>query len=231
MAWEVIHVTVGSTINFIFPLLYPNTKLGFSSFPILLHLVLTWKCRCLKLDGVSDGAPLPLVCNCEQLAVVQTRSRGLILFMNMIDLYLCFSLRNSVGVRVAATSFNGVQMTLMTETLLLADRGGRLTTTFLDMSLDIYVSRDERFGHLKLSNFLANALKSIAQVVKPKLELLFGNTPEDFDSFEDVFKLYEDGIKVPESILKNIRDKIPVEMLKEILQADGERSLKFPIPK
>ena len=84
---------------------------------------------------------------------------------------------------------------------------------------------------MKLSYFLANALKSIAQVVKPKLELLFGNTPEDFDSFEDVFKLYEDGIKVPESILKNIRDKIPVEMLKEILQADGERSLKFPIPK
>ena len=98
------------------------------------------------------------------------------------------------------------------------------------MSLDIYVPRDEKFGHLKLSDFLANALKSIAQIVKPELESLFDSIPEEFDSFEDVFKLYEGGIKVPESILKNIRDKIPAEMLKEILRTDGERFLKFPVP-
>jgi len=34
----------------------------------------------------------------------------------------------------------------------------------LAMSLDIYVPRDERADHLKLSDFLANALKSIIQV-------------------------------------------------------------------
>ena len=85
------------------------------------------------------------------------------------------------------------------------------------MSLDIYVPRDEQFIHLKLSYFLANALKSIAQVVKPELESLFDNTPKEFDSFEDVFKLYEGRIKVSESILKNIRDKIPAEMLTETL--------------
>ncbi|KAK7397204.1 hypothetical protein VNO78_18371 [Psophocarpus tetragonolobus] len=98
------------------------------------------------------------------------------------------------------------------------------------MSLDIYVPRDERFGHLKLADFLANALKSLVQVVKPELESLFDSTPEEFDSFEDVFKLYEGGIKVPEGILKNIRDKIPAELLKEILRTDGERFLKFPLP-
>nr|KYP71225.1 Lipoxygenase A [Cajanus cajan] len=98
------------------------------------------------------------------------------------------------------------------------------------MSLDIYVPRDERFGHLKLADFLANALKSIVQVIKPELESLFDSTPDEFDSFEDVFKLFEGGIKVPQSIVKNIRDKIPAELFKEILRTDGERFLKFPLP-
>ncbi|KAH1263176.1 hypothetical protein GmHk_02G005640 [Glycine max] len=96
MAWEVRYVIVGNTINFIFPFLYPNTKLGLSPFPILLLLchVLTWKCRGLKVlhlvtlrklfggrgvsgdgannSGVSDRAPLSPVCNCKPLVVVQT---------------------------------------------------------------------------------------------------------------------------------------------------------------
>ncbi|KAG5052945.1 hypothetical protein JHK87_005143 [Glycine soja] len=87
MAWEVRYVIVGNAINFIFPFLYPNTKLGLSPFPILLllRLVLTWKCRGLKVlhlvtlrksfggrgvsgdgannSGVSDRAPLSPVCN------------------------------------------------------------------------------------------------------------------------------------------------------------------------
>ena len=98
------------------------------------------------------------------------------------------------------------------------------------MSLNIYVPRDERFGHLKMSDFLAYALKSVAQVLKPELESLFDKTPSEFDSFEDILKLYEGGINVPEDILKNIREKIPAEMLKEILRTDGERFLKFPMP-
>ncbi|KAJ1380913.1 PLAT/LH2 domain [Sesbania bispinosa] len=100
----------------------------------------------------------------------------------------------------------------------------------LAMSLDIYVPRDERFGHLKMSDFLAYALKSIVQVLKPEFESLFDSTPDEFDSFEDVLKLYEGGIKVPEGIVKEITNNIPAEMLKEILRTDGERFLKFPVP-
>ncbi|KAK4282802.1 hypothetical protein QN277_014133 [Acacia crassicarpa] len=100
----------------------------------------------------------------------------------------------------------------------------------LAMSLNIYVPRDERFGHLKLADFLAYALKSIVQVLKPELESLFDSTPNEFDSFEDVIKLYEGGIKVPEGILKDIRDNIHAELLKEILRTDGEPLLKFPKP-
>ncbi|QCE07343.1 lipoxygenase [Vigna unguiculata] len=97
-------------------------------------------------------------------------------------------------------------------------------------SLDVYVPRDERFGHLKMADFLAYALKSIVQVLKPELESLFDSTPNEFDSFEDVFKLYEGGIEVPEGILTEVRDNIPAEMLKEIFRSDGERFLKFPVP-
>ncbi|PNY14399.1 lipoxygenase [Trifolium pratense] len=100
----------------------------------------------------------------------------------------------------------------------------------LEMSLKIYVPRDERFGHLKMSDFLAYALKSIVQVLKPELESLFDSTPNEFDSFEDVIKLYESGIDVPEGLLKEVRENIHGEMLKEILRTDGEKLLKFPMP-
>ena len=98
------------------------------------------------------------------------------------------------------------------------------------MSLNIYVPRDERFGHLKMSDFLAFALKSIVQVLKPELESLFDRTHNEFESLEDVLELYEGGIKVPGGILKEIRDNIHPEMLKEILRTDGERILEYPMP-
>ncbi|XP_042991694.1 probable linoleate 9S-lipoxygenase 5 [Carya illinoinensis] len=98
------------------------------------------------------------------------------------------------------------------------------------MSLNIYVPRDERFGHLKMSDFLAYALKSIAQFIKPELESLFDSTPTEFDSFQDVIKLYEGGIKLPDGVLENIKDNIPAEMLKEIFRTDGEGLLKYPMP-
>ena len=98
------------------------------------------------------------------------------------------------------------------------------------MSLNIYVPRDERFGHLKLSDFLAYALKAVGQFLKPELESLFDSTPSEFDSFKDVLKLYEGGIKLPDGLLKDIRDNIPAEMLKEVFPTDGEGLLNYPMP-
>ncbi|KAF3975961.1 hypothetical protein CMV_000835 [Castanea mollissima] len=98
------------------------------------------------------------------------------------------------------------------------------------MSLNIYVPRDERFGHLKLSDFLAYALKSIGQFLKPELESLFDSTPNEFDTFKDVLRLYEGGFKLPDGLLKDIRDNIPAEMLKEVFPTDGEGLLKYPMP-
>ncbi|GAB4855547.1 hypothetical protein Ancab_024167 [Ancistrocladus abbreviatus] len=101
----------------------------------------------------------------------------------------------------------------------------------LAMSLDIYVPRDERFGHLKMADFVAYSLKSLVQVLIPELEALCDETPNEFDSLQDVLKLYEGGIKLPDNgLLNNIKENIHLEMLKQLLQTDGAPILKFPMP-
>nr|XP_009418148.1 PREDICTED: probable linoleate 9S-lipoxygenase 5 [Musa acuminata subsp. malaccensis] len=100
------------------------------------------------------------------------------------------------------------------------------------ISLDIYVPRDERFGHLKMADFLTYALKALVQAVVPVLEAIADETPNEFDSFEDILKLYEGGLpvaKVP--LLDELRDRIPFEMIRELFRTEGnQRLLKLPIP-
>ncbi|XP_049351536.1 probable linoleate 9S-lipoxygenase 5 isoform X2 [Solanum verrucosum] len=99
------------------------------------------------------------------------------------------------------------------------------------MSLDIYVPRDERFGHVKMSDFLTFALKSISQLLLPEFKALFDSTPNEFDSFADVLKIYEGGIKLPQGpSFKAIVDAIPLEILRQLLSTDGEGLLKYPTP-
>ncbi|PSR85368.1 Linoleate 9S-lipoxygenase [Actinidia chinensis var. chinensis] len=99
------------------------------------------------------------------------------------------------------------------------------------LSLDFYVPRDERFSQAKMSDFLADALKSIGQILLPEIASLFDRTPNEFDTFQNVLNLYEGGIKLPNAVPHcEIRDCIPWEMLKELVRSDGERFLKFPMP-
>uniref|UniRef100_A0A5B7BRB5 Lipoxygenase n=1 Tax=Davidia involucrata TaxID=16924 RepID=A0A5B7BRB5_DAVIN len=96
------------------------------------------------------------------------------------------------------------------------------------LSLNIYVPRDERFSHVKFSDFLAYAVKSLSQILLPEISTLFD---KEFDTFQEVLDLYEGGLKLPNGLtLSKLRDCIPWEMLKELLRSDGERFLKFPIP-
>ncbi|KAK6913918.1 LOW QUALITY PROTEIN: Lipoxygenase, C-terminal [Dillenia turbinata] len=98
------------------------------------------------------------------------------------------------------------------------------------LSLDIYVPRDERFGHLKMPDFLAHALESLAIMV-PELKSLCDKTPDEFDTFQDVLNIYEGRIKLPQgTTIKKVRDCIPWEIIKELVRTDGERFLKFPLP-
>ncbi|KAL3728281.1 hypothetical protein ACJRO7_032950 [Eucalyptus globulus] len=90
------------------------------------------------------------------------------------------------------------------------------------MSLDIYVPRDEWFSHLKMSDFLAYALKAVAQLLKRKLESVCAKTPNEFDSFEDVLKLYKGSIKLASPLLESLEESIPLEMIKEPCCAENK---------
>ncbi|KAK6159892.1 hypothetical protein DH2020_003273 [Rehmannia glutinosa] len=99
------------------------------------------------------------------------------------------------------------------------------------MSLNIYVPRDERFGHLKLSDFLGYGLKSIFQFLLPEFKDLCDSISNEFDSFEDALEIYEGGFKLPDGpLLKSVYDNIPLELLKDLLPVDGEGLFKFPMP-
>ncbi|KAL1188121.1 Linoleate 9S-lipoxygenase 1 [Cardamine amara subsp. amara] len=98
-------------------------------------------------------------------------------------------------------------------------------------NVDIYVPRDERFGHLKMSDFLAYNLKAIAKVIKPGLEAVFDDTPVEFDSFEDVLNIYKEGIDLPnKGLIDTIVNNIPLPLIKEIFKTDGQTYLKYPVP-
>uniref|UniRef100_A0A0D6QVF8 Lipoxygenase n=1 Tax=Araucaria cunninghamii TaxID=56994 RepID=A0A0D6QVF8_ARACU len=99
------------------------------------------------------------------------------------------------------------------------------------VSLNIYVPRDERFGRVKFSDFLAYSLKSILQFVVPQVTSVFDSTPKEFDSFEDIMKLYTDGIRLPENhVIEAAKDFIPLELIKQFLKTEGEPLHKYPYP-
>ncbi|XP_010488264.1 PREDICTED: linoleate 9S-lipoxygenase 5, chloroplastic-like isoform X2 [Camelina sativa] len=99
------------------------------------------------------------------------------------------------------------------------------------LNLNIYVPRDERFSHVKFSDFLAYALKAVTQVLFPEIASVCDKTINEFDSFEDVFHLYDGSIKLANGhTIAKLRDIIPWEMFRELVRNDGERFLKFPLP-
>ncbi|BAT94053.1 hypothetical protein VIGAN_08062000 [Vigna angularis var. angularis] len=95
----------------------------------------------------------------------------------------------------------------------------------------IYVPRDEQFGHVKFSDFLAYAVKSVSQVMLPEITSLCDKTFNEFDTFEDVLRIYKGCIKLPsDSLVKKLRELVPYELVRELIRNDGERFLKFPLP-
>ncbi|KAF5952218.1 hypothetical protein HYC85_010162 [Camellia sinensis] len=98
-------------------------------------------------------------------------------------------------------------------------------------SLSIYVPRDERFNHLKLSDAVGYGLKSLFQFLLPEFEAQFDKTPKEFETLEDVLKLYDGGIKLPDChLLESPGKEIPDKKQKEIFRTDGERLFHFPVP-
>ncbi|KAK1419279.1 hypothetical protein QVD17_28443 [Tagetes erecta] len=98
------------------------------------------------------------------------------------------------------------------------------------LSLNIYVPRDEQFNHIKFSDFLGYAVKSLGQVIRPEVKAIFDKTPNEFDSFADVFKLYEGRFDLPKHTVKKIRKGTRLELVRELLRNDGEKPFTFPMP-
>ncbi|XP_022720104.1 linoleate 9S-lipoxygenase 6-like [Durio zibethinus] len=96
---------------------------------------------------------------------------------------------------------------------------------------NIYVPRDEQFGHLKMSDFIAYNLKSLVNQIIPFFEAFVNHTPNEFDSFKEVDNLYFNGIPLPTDALNQLASNIPLEMTKEIFRSDGQQLLKFPVPR
>ncbi|XP_039018249.1 linoleate 9S-lipoxygenase 6-like [Hibiscus syriacus] len=102
---------------------------------------------------------------------------------------------------------------------------------FLPDVLNIYVPRDEQFGHLKLSDFIVYNLKGLVNKIIPLLEAFVNYTPNEFDSFKDVDNLYFNGIPLPTDLINQLASNIPLEMMQEFFRSDGQQLLKFPVPK
>ncbi|VAI01376.1 unnamed protein product [Triticum turgidum subsp. durum] len=98
-------------------------------------------------------------------------------------------------------------------------------------ALNIYVPRDERFGHLKLSDFLGYSLKAITEAILPIIRTYVDTTPKEFDSFQDIYDLYDGLLKVPDNQhLKELKKKIPLPFIKSLLPVAGDDLLNLPLP-
>lgn len=97
-------------------------------------------------------------------------------------------------------------------------------------AFNVYVPRDEQFGHQKTSDFLAFSLKGLVTQIIPLFEAFVDFTPNEFESFKEVDNLFYNGIPLPTGVLNTIVNQIPLPMIKEIFRTDGQRLLKYPVP-
>ncbi|KAJ1286609.1 hypothetical protein BS78_03G365300 [Paspalum vaginatum] len=94
---------------------------------------------------------------------------------------------------------------------------------------DVYVPRDERFGHVKLADFLGYSIKAFVDGIVPALKGYIGL---EFNSFEDILQLYEGGIKLPDiPALEEVRKQFPLHLIKDLMPVGGDFILKLPKPK
>ncbi|EOY11317.1 Lipoxygenase 1 [Theobroma cacao] len=99
---------------------------------------------------------------------------------------------------------------------------------FIPGTFTTYVPRDEQYGHLKMSDFIAFNLKALVRNNIPAFEIKFFSN--EFNSFKEVDNLYFNGIPLPTEALNKLTSNIPLPMIKEMFRTDGERLLKFPVP-
>ncbi|EAZ28259.1 hypothetical protein OsJ_12231 [Oryza sativa Japonica Group] len=99
----------------------------------------------------------------------------------------------------------------------------------LSLLEQIYVPSDERFAHLKMSDFAGYSIKAIVQGILPAIRTYVDLTPGEFDSFEDILKLYRGGLKLPSiPALEELRKSFPVQLIKDLLSVGGSYCSSSP---
>jgi linoleate 9S-lipoxygenase len=107
----------------------------------------------------------------------------------------------------------------------------RYETRLLPVVETNYVPRDEVFGHLKMADFYSYTIKALVDGIVPAIRTYVDLSPGEFDSFEDVIKLYEGGIKLPNiPALEDMRKRFPLELIKGLVPIGGDYILKLPKP-
>ncbi|KAM0901410.1 hypothetical protein ACQ4PT_019966 [Festuca glaucescens] len=107
----------------------------------------------------------------------------------------------------------------------------RYETRLLPVVDTIYVPRDEVFGHLKMADFFGYTIKALVDGIVPAIRTYVDLSPGEFDSFQDVIKLYEGGIKLPNiPALEEMRKRFPLELVKDLVPMGGDYILKLPKP-
>ncbi|KAL6637664.1 hypothetical protein ACP70R_025236 [Stipagrostis hirtigluma subsp. patula] len=97
--------------------------------------------------------------------------------------------------------------------------------------LSIYVPRDERFGHLKKSDFVGYSLKVFIEALVPMIGVAIDGERSEFDSFEDILRMYELGPeKANNPILAEIRKNMPSEFTSMLPVGGHDNPLKMPLP-
>ncbi|VAI21643.1 unnamed protein product [Triticum turgidum subsp. durum] len=93
------------------------------------------------------------------------------------------------------------------------------------------ITLDELFGHLKQSDFLGYTLKALVDGIIPAIRTYVDLSPGEFDSFADILKLYEGGIKLPNiPALEEVRKRFPLQLVKDLIPMGGDFLLKLPKP-
>ncbi|KAL5210567.1 hypothetical protein ABZP36_006190 [Zizania latifolia] len=106
------------------------------------------------------------------------------------------------------------------------------TESRLSLVENNYVPRDERFGHLKMADFLGYSIKALFDGIVPAIRTYVDLSPGEFDSFEDILKLYEGGIKLPSiPALEELRKNFPLPLIKNLLPVGGDYLLKLSTPR
>ncbi|XBI86111.1 hypothetical protein VPH35_094130 [Triticum aestivum] len=100
----------------------------------------------------------------------------------------------------------------------------------LPMLQQFYVPRDECFNHVKKVDFTAHLIKAILAAVLPLLREKFDcASRREFDNFEDIDKLYADGIVIADiPTLNELFELFP--SLRSIMPTGEDFPLKMPMP-